>query len=381
MLPVGPGEVLLFLWLVAALFSFVRAGRIEQTVLTRPLLAFWMVTLISLLLGWCTGIYLNLWDPASIRDAIAVALAAVVVGLSVVQPKCFARIWVASGALAVTFVVCLGGLLVLTALGRPTLGSVNALYGFRFAGWATNPNQTALAASVIPFIAWEHGRRASGIVARVGWHLLTLGAIGIGVATLSDALMLGWGAAVAVGLSMWWWKASFTTTSRRRSKLLAVFGVPLLVAAGGVVLGPRLLEVAEQTAESSYDDGGQGSDRVARWAHGVEAAGRAPVFGLGPGSYSGPFGPFQGEEAHNSPIDWMDATGMVGLMALLALWGWVAHRVSVSHRTGAGIALCALLVFAMFHFVLRQPVFWFFLLVLASPLPLLRTPHPRRGGR
>ena len=76
----------------------------------------------------------------------------------------------------------------------------------------------------------------------------------------------------------------------------------------------------------------------------------------------------------------MDATGVVGLIALLSLWAWVAHRVHVSRRAGAGIALCALLVFSMFHFVLRQPVFWFFLLALASPLPLLRARSPRLGA-
>ena len=76
----------------------------------------------------------------------------------------------------------------------------------------------------------------------------------------------------------------------------------------------------------------------------------------------------------------MDATGVVGLIALLSLWAWVAHRVRVSQRAGAGIALCALIVFSMFHFVLRQPVFWFFLLALASPLPLLRARSPRPGA-
>ncbi len=362
--------MLLFLWLVSATFSLVRNGKVVVTDLVRPIFAFWLVTLCALALGWCSGIYLNLWDPASLRDAIAVLLAAAVAGLSVVQPRSIDRIWTASGALAITLVLGLGSLLLLVGVGRPIVGPVSSMYGFRFAGWALNPNQAALAVSIVPFIAWEHRRASTHGLARAGWACISLGGLIIGVATLSDALMLGWGAAAATGLGIWWWKSTFVSTRSSLRKVIAVFGLPLLAAAGGVVLGPRLLEIAEEKAASSYDDGGQGSDRVARWQHGLDAATRSPVVGLGPGSYSGPFTAFQGEEAHNTPIDWMDATGVVGLLALLALWAWVALRVLHSNRAGAGIALCGLLIFSMFHFVLRQPVFWFFLLSLAAPLPV-----------
>lgn len=382
LLPVGPGEVLLLLWLAGSVFALVRGGRIVVTELVRPIVAFWLFTLGALALGWCCGIYLNLWDPGSTRDAIAVVLAAAVASVSTVQPKSVQRIWVASGALAITLVLGLGFLLAMVGLGKPVVGPVTSMYGFRFAGWALNPNQAALAVTIVPFVAWEHGRLAHSARARVAWTLVAIGGFGIGIATLSDALVLGWGAAAAIATGLWWWRTTFLLSPSRWRKLMAVFGIPLLAAAGLAVIGPRLMEIAEEKATSSYDDGGQGSDRVARWAHGIDAAARSPIVGLGPGSYSGPFKAFEGEEAHNTLIDWLDATGIVGLAALLALWGWVGFRVRVSGRAGAGAAFCGLIVFSMFHFVLRQPVFWFFLVILAAPLPLpLRVAHRRAGVR
>lgn len=339
------------------------------TELVRPTVLFWLVTLCALSLGWCAGIYLELWDPAALRDAIAIVLAAAVASLSVVQPKSIERIWTASGALAITLVLGLGVLLLLAGLGRPIVGPVSSMYGFRFAGWALNPNQTALAISIVPFIAWEHRRGASGPLGRLGWGMVAVAGIGIGIATLSDGLTLGWAAAAALSVSLWWWRTTFSLARTTLRKVVAVFGVPLLAAAALIVFGPRLMEIVDEKATSSYDAGGQGSDRVARWQHGIDAAARSPILGLGPGSYSGPFAAFQGEEAHNTPIDWMDASGVIGVVALLALWFWVAYRVRLSGRKGAGIALTALLTFSMFHFVLRQPVFWFFLLTLAAPMP------------
>ncbi len=378
LLPVGPGEVLLLCWLILTTFSLVRHGQIFVTELVRPLVGFWLVTIAALTLGWLCGLYLNLWDPASTRDAIAVLLAAAVVSLSVVQERSVERIWVATGALSITLVLGLGLLLILVGLGRPLVGPISSMYGFRFSGWATNPNQTALAVSIVPFLAWEHRRAAKGRFARAGWVGIAIGGAVIGMATLSDALVLGWSAAVALAVGLWWWRATFLPSNSRWSKAVAATGFPLIVAACLLGFGPRLLDMADEKLTSSYDSGGQGSDRVARWEHGIEAAARSPVLGLGPGSYSGPYTAFQGEEAHNTPIDWMDATGVIGLVALLALWAWVAYRVMVSGRSGAGVTLCSLLVFSMFHFVLRQPVFWFFLLALAAPLPL--TVSRRRVG-
>jgi O-antigen ligase len=369
LLPVGPGEVLLVFWLVGATLAFARRGLVTRTLLVQPVLLFWLSTLLALCAGWCAGIFLNVWDPASTRDAIAILLASAVVVLSVVQTESFARIWCAAGALSITLVLGLGGLLVLVGLGRPGFGPIASMYGFRFAGWAVNPNQASLAVSVVPFLAWEHSRYASTKSLRFCWRLVAFGAVVIGVATLSDALTLGWAAAAVCGGGVWWWKSTFTRTRFRSRKFLAVFGAPLLVAAAAVVIGPRLIAYVERAAETSYDEGGQGSDRVARWQHGIDAAGKSPVVGLGPGSYSGPFAAFQGEEAHNTPIDWMDATGVVGLLSLLAFWCWTALRIHASGRVHAALAFCALLVFSMFHFVLRQPVFWFFLLSLAAPLP------------
>ena len=379
-LPVGPGEVLLAMWLCAALVSLARQRQFETNPLVKPFLVFWLLTLAALALGWCSGLYLNVWDNASTRDAFAVLLAAGVVMVSSVQRRAAQRLWLASGALSVTLVVGLGVLLALSTMGRPVLGPINSLYGFRFAGWALNPNQTALAVSVVPFFAIERRNACEGRVSRLGWTVVALVALVVGIATLSDALMLGWGVAAAIIGGKWWALTTFVPGNSRSAKRIAIFAVPLVVVGAIIAAGPRIIQLSEATAESSYQSNGQGADRVARWKHGLDAAARAPVFGLGPGSYSGPFSSFQGEEAHNTPIDWLDSTGVVGLLALLGLWSWVAWRVASMKRKGAGIALSALLSFAMFHFVLRQPVFWFLLLALAASPPTIFHASRRVGG-
>ena len=108
------------------------------------------------------------------------------------------------------------------------------------------------------------------------------------------------------------------------------------------------------------------SVRFALWKHGIDALLTSPVVGLGPGAYSGITKPFDGIEAHNSLIDWGTNTGIVGVVLFAALilsllkMGW-------RNRNFVGIiGIFSLLMFAQFHYVFRQPIFWFYLLVFSA---------------
>ncbi|MBK6597911.1 MAG: hypothetical protein IPG25_08460 [Proteobacteria bacterium] len=66
-------------------------------------------------------------------------------------------------------------------------------------------------------------------------------------------------------------------------------------------------------------------------------------------------------EAHNSFLDWATVAGLpaaisLGFIVLCALAGLLLRT-----EYELALALSAIVVFSMFHFVLRQPVFWLFL--------------------
>jgi O-antigen ligase len=108
-------------------------------------------------------------------------------------------------------------------------------------------------------------------------------------------------------------------------------------------------------------EGGQGQVRVLLWENGVEALLSAPLLGLGPGGHSGIAAPFSGAEAHNTFVDWGTNTGLVGLLAYVALLTWIAIDVWRSRHPTLIAALVATQVLSMFHFTLRHPVYWFYL--------------------
>jgi O-antigen ligase len=240
------------------------------------------------------------------------------------------------------------------------------MFGLRFAGWATNPNQIALLVLALPLIAWRAIRESVRRLPRLWWWFCAVVSVVTGLATLSDALLLSWLLAASGLFAIWWLESIPNRRIGRVRRWAAVVGLPVLVFGAAVVFARP---VAEKTADffvKDYGEGNQGSDRVNRWRNGLIVAAESPIIGFGPGSFSGPYGPFEGAEAHNTYIDWLDSTGIIGLIAFLALLSWVGVRTVKLHDLTATCFLFAITMFIAFHFVLRQPVFWFDLLVIAS---------------
>jgi O-antigen ligase len=362
----GLGEVVLAIWLLGAV-ALVLVGGVERDVaLRRVVVTFWAVSLASLAVGWCVAIWMDVWVPGTERDAIAFLLSAAVTSVFLLQSPAGTHtrpvVWGYLVGLVVPVLLMLG----LTAAGRFVIGPVNTLYErSRFTGWALNPNQLALACASLPFLAIRLRRSTRGRTRKAAGALL-LGVGVVGGATLSDALVLAW--AVAGGLlAAGWWLSLVRTRRGVGRKAFAFFGVPLLALAVAVVAGPRVVEFADDRLVAGYTEGGQGSDRLTRWRNGLEAMDASPVVGLGPGSYSGPAEPFRGEEAHNSVIDWGMSTGLLGTVAYVGLLAAVARACAVARDHLALVGLAALLMFTMFHYPFRQPVFWMQLLLLAAP--------------
>jgi len=124
----------------------------------------------------------------------------------------------------------------------------------------------------------------------------------------------------------------------------------------------------------------QASCRLAMYQHGLEAWMDRPLLGHGAQLVSGYDAPYQGLESHNSLIDWADFTGIVGILPLVCWFGFLIRRAWRENNIIGFTALVSLGVFAQFHLVVRQPLFWLLAQAFAS-LPVNKPTQSQSVGR
>ncbi|MCR6636427.1 O-antigen ligase [Devosia sp.] len=130
-------------------------------------------------------------------------------------------------------------------------------------------------------------------------------------------------------------------------------------------------------------DGGEGSIRLEMWSTALERFASSPLFGLGPGTHVPWPHPLSGEisynEAHNTILDILLVAGSIGLAAALVPVGIVVVKSAQANRLPeAAIAIAPIAVFAMVHYIGRQPLTWIFfaaIVLILSSQPLLRRPQ------
>lgn len=230
----------------------------------------------------------------------------------------------------------------------------------RFNGLSANPNQLALYIGFLPFwllqqpLVLSRWQTVLGLVTS-GW---------LGWLTGSEALRLAWFAGAVWFTILTIWNYSWSSNLVQNAHIRAFFALLLVFGLVGLT---SLLTVY---ATDIYAIGGQGDLRLQRWQNGLTAFIRSPLFGLGPGAFSGDRTPFEGQEAHNLYIDWMASGGLLAVGALIwfQIRVWLNLANSQAHALFAGFV--ALLVFCSFHYVARHPVFWLFHLLLLSDTTL-----------
>jgi O-antigen ligase len=364
--PIGPGELLLVPWVAFVGFCLLRGVRFAYTDAFKVFLTFWLVAAVILSLGSLVAIEINqLADQSAGHDlqaflfvALLTLLLAIRLGdgdeyyLTLARATLFAT--------SAAALVLLGVGLVTTNLGPLSLW----YYGVRFRGWSVNPNQLANFLLPMPFLGWYLLQQTRSVARKLMYLLAISVCVAGGIATQSDALRVAWSGSLGAIIVLLWYRAVF----RGRSRFLHVSHIMLPLAAIVVAIGagPEIVERAQQVAQGLYEKQGQGDTRFTVWSHGIDAIMHSPLVGLGPGAHSGFAGPFEGLEAHNSFIDWGTSTGLTGVLLLLSLLFWCVWR-AVSARAFAllGVAL-AVIIDSFFGYSLRQPVYWLFLLLVAT---------------
>lgn len=337
---IGAGEIALaafaFVMIALALLQKKAVLSGAQGRVAGILAAYVFVVLLPMTL---IGLYFNV-PGVSFRDWIAFALSSVFV-LGCI----FGRLDILSTArYLVAFLCCL-------ILVQYLFGGDTAWYFSRFTAGASNPNQLAL------YVVCGFMLALVAIQNNVARALAIAILIFAGALTGSDAVLA---AAAATALTYF--------TSRILPKRVLVFAGPVIICLAvwlWMVLGPDVGEW--MTAEWSGAD--EGGSRSTLYKNGLAAWLDTPLtvfMGNGAGSFSGLIGPYGWAEAHNTPIDMLAVGGFFGF--LVCYWGFL-YLLLRSYRHGMSTylaVLVGLVVFSLFHYVGRQPIWWFSLIVLAQ---------------
>ncbi|GAK46162.1 conserved hypothetical protein [Tepidicaulis marinus] len=277
----------------------------------------------------------------------------------------------------------------------------------RLQGFSDNPNQIAfLAVSGLGLLAYVENRAA---LSRKVIIPLAIGCVVVGAMTHSDSFFLALLTLMVVFFAIH--IVEFVGGGRNGEKkiwkgnrphtitcifLLAFAGVLFVLLEGGeerlvsldtessgeevavdekVSPGEKPRELNElvdrELRRVMAADAHQGTVRIELWKRAVSLGMKSPLVGYGPGYKLAPGEPNAIQEAHNTVLDLLLISGIVGLGGLLALvllairGGLKNGHLAILIVMGTGVS-----VFAMFHYVGRQPVFWIivFAIIYAASL-------------
>lgn len=386
--PVGPGEFLLVCWVgLGMLLGPPCAKGIHRG--ANAVAIFWALFAISLGVGMVMSFANELFfDTASvIHDMIAYSFGLTISAMLVRDLAVASRrrriVW-----LILSISTC--GLLiqVLEGAGLFGLPGIEPWYWNRFQGWSDNPNMLGLLSAFVVLLAVfgldiATSRRET-ILASVACALALL----TGFMTRSDSFTLS----ILVGGSLWLGVKMWSGLLARRSSagptvgVVCLFSAPLIFAAA-IPFAPAAIGAAGAYTTNMYEDNSQGETRFNLWREAVEKGLESALVGYGPGphltskSFKRP--PPDKFEAHNTFLDIFTQGGLLGVLAFIWLLG-ATFAVTIRAGLIPLVALaCGLLIFSLFHFVVRQPIFWFGLvlcLVEADAILRQRRSAFSRGG-
>lgn len=248
---------------------------------------------------------------------------------------------------------------ILFLLGSSSFLGIDLFFELRFSGFALNPNQLAFMCIPIPFLAIRFFLNENSKAGKAWFFCVLIASLFIGFLTLSDALIVSWIMAITYLFANYIF-FDFNSLSQK-AKILR-----LSIVIGVFILFALAISFVLQFASSIYGDtpsNSQGSDRFLYWVNALKVWTHSPLFGLGPGSYSGGV-PYGGEEAHNTFLDWLVSVGIIGLAYFLFILANKIFKLQKEKKPLNVAVLVSLCVFSLFHLTTRHFLFWILLLCL-----------------
>ena len=367
-LPIGFGEVGLVIYVLVVWINFISQKFSNLNFAPTLFPIFWLISSISLIIGSFIGRELGVSGGVGpIRDALAYTFVAIV-SLSLYfnngdYNSCMKKLWLLGVISAITI-----GIFYL--LGQVEYFSFkkhfwNSSFS-RFIGLSANPNQFALFALATPFLCflgmnWETFQHST--LMRLCLQVFICLTIVAGWESRSLALQVAWIFGFSLILFIYFFETWLGKTGSKKKLIyvsqtiffslffiLADTYFHLIFSSSGTI-GAEL-EHFKKIEEAVV------MIRFSLLQNGLEAFTYSPIFGLGPGAFSGIEHPFGGSEAHNSLLDWLISSGIIGLTALLVLLIFASVRLLREKQWELLMALGALFIFGQAHHVLRHPLVW-----------------------
>jgi O-antigen ligase len=221
---------------------------------------------------------------------------------------------------------------------------------------------------MIPFIGFNLLKQGNTFSKKIKilYGFLSLFSIFAGIMIQSDALKFAWAISFCLIFILSWSKIAYTGRIGNWKSVFIYVLIPIVTISIFLLIVQPFYIALTDKIDVLYGDGGEGSVRIDLWRNAAEAIRSSFLLGLGPGAFSGIKGPFLGTEAHNTILDWGMSSGVIGMFIFIALLLWVGWKAIIRGNILLITAMVAIIVFSLFHYVLRNPIFWFYLVVIAT---------------
>lgn len=366
--PLGPGEICILLWLGLILIDLV--GRpVAANSSTLAVLAFGFLLVISECAGLMMGMAVELFFdvPSIVHDIVAYTFlicATTVMSIVLSDHRRLVRvIWLLTYSGAIALLLQFGD-----AKGWINLPGVDPWHFDRLRGWSNDPNQLGFASAILFFLAVYLATESSRIFNVLSAVFCCAVALVAGILTKSDTFVV----CVAVGTLVFliitcgnWLRAPRGPASAA-AVCIGLLAVPLVLAAAAP-FAAILMTDSETYSEKVYNRDDQGDTRLRLWSEAASKGLASKLIGFGPGPHllqkAFKRSPPDKFESHNTTLELFTQGGFVASLAFLGFIGWSIFRTCRAGISSLAAMSFGLLVFSMFHFVLRHPVFWFGIVV------------------
>jgi hypothetical protein len=385
---VGPGELLVSLWLLPGLIILIVGSRGEGPRALWELIGFWAIFTAAQCLGTIQTIWSEFLDDWSLvfHDITAYLLLFILMSVLLALPGAARRLhriqWIT--ALFGTFLFVLQAA---NAWGVFTLSNIDPWYWDRLRGWSDNPNQFALLALLIGFLSLELAEKSVGVGAKLLAALCSAVSLGIGWLGQSNAYS---GVVFATfGLFGLLKVARVTMRSERQGFPAIALGTAALASLVfvSVIFAPAIASIVDERggalgliARKGEDPDSEAKLRLFLWKEAIERGVDSWMLGYGPGPHLDipqslteshrtvgepinlthpKLGLAPNYESHNTLFELFVQGGVLAVGAFVWIGAIAVWRAWKAGLDGLIALLFAAAAFGSFHVVFRHPIVWF----------------------